>query len=119
MENMEHDFDSILASVLERYEANPEMDMEGFLECIMAEFNLSADDVEKIKDTHELIDMFMNKSIALEEAKKEGYSRKSWILKEFDRITEGRSEEEKAELATAISNVTESVLNNEITSENE
>lgn len=116
---MEHNFNLVLVSVLERYEANPKMDMEEFLGCIMAEFNLSADDVEKIKDTHELIDMFMDKSIALEEAKKEGYSRKSWILKEFDWITEGRSEEEKAELATAISNVTESVLNNEITSENE
>ena len=115
---MEHNFDSILVSVLEKYETNPEMDMEKFLGSIISEFNLSDDDIKKIKDTHELIDLFMDKSIALEKAKNEGYSRKSWILKEFDQITDGRSEKEKAELATAISNATESVYNSELSSEN-
>lgn len=116
---MKHNFDSILVSVLEKYEANPEMDMKEFLSSIISDFNLSDDDIEKIKDTHELIDLFMDKSIALEKAKNEGYSRKSWILKEFDKITDRCSEKEKAKLATAISNATESVFNNELTSENE
>ena len=116
---MKHDFDSILVSVLEKYEVNPEMDMEKFLSSIISELNLSDEDIEKIKDTHELIDLFMDKSIALEKAKNEGYSRKSWILNEFDKITDGRSEKEKAELATAISDATESVYNSELTSENE
>ena len=55
---MKHDFDSILVSVLEKYEVNPEMDMEKFLSSIISELNLSDEDIEKIKDTHELIDLF-------------------------------------------------------------
>ena len=119
LNKMKNDFDSILVSVLEKYEANPEIDMDKFLSSIISEFNLSDEDIEKIRDTHELIDLFMDKSISLEKAKNEGYSRKSWILKEFDQITDGRSEKEKVELATAISNVTESVYNSELTVENE
>ena len=80
---MKNDFDSILVSVLEKYEANPEVDIDKFLSSIISEFNLSDEDIEKIKDTHELIDLFLDKSIALEKAKNEGYSRKSWILKEL------------------------------------
>lgn len=114
---MKQGFESILASVLEKYEATPEMDIEQFLGDIISEYNLTDNDIEKIKDTDELIDLFMEKSISLEKAKNEGFSRKSWILKEFDQITEGRSEKEKAELATAISNVTENILSNELTSE--
>lgn len=49
-------------------------------------------------------------SISLEKAKADGWSRKRWMLNEMDRITDGRSEEEKAQIASAISDTNEKVI---------
>ena len=51
-------------------------------------------------------------------AKEEGRSRKQWMLAEMDRILEGRDEQEKAEIVSAISDAGENV-NNETLKEEE
>ena len=55
---------------------------------------------------------------ALQKAKDEGKSRKQWMLEEMDRILEGRDEQEKAEIVSAISDAGENV-NNETLNEEE
>ena len=55
---------------------------------------------------------------SLQKAKENGWSRKQWMLEEMDRILEGRDEQEKAEIVSAISDAGENV-NNETLKEEE
>lgn len=54
---------------------------------------------------------------ALQKAKEEGKSRKQWMLEEMDRILEGRDEQEKAEIVSAISGAGENVNNETLNDE--
>ncbi len=54
---------------------------------------------------------------ALQTAKEDGKSRKQWMLEEMDRILEGRDEQEKAEIVSAISYAGENVNNETLTNE--
>lgn len=54
---------------------------------------------------------------ALQKAKEEGRSRKQWMLEEMDRILEGRGEQEKAEIVSAISDAGENVNNETLNDE--
>ena len=52
-----------------------------------------------------------------QKAKEEGKSRKQWMLEEMDRILEGRDEQEKAEIVSAISDAGENVNNETLNDE--
>ena len=71
-----------------------------------------------LSETNEYIDGFAERMASLQKAKEEGRSRKQWMLSGMDRILEGRDEQEKAEIVSAISDAGENV-NNETLKEEE
>lgn len=106
---MEQTFDAILCSLLEAYENNPSQDIDTLIEEKCKEWNLSEEQINLLKETNGLIDSFTENAISLEKTKANGWSRKCWMLNEMDRITDGRSEKEKAQIASAISDTNEKV----------
>lgn len=107
---MEQTFENILTSLLEAYENNPAQDIDTLIEEKCKGWNLSEEQVALLKETNELIDSFNEQAKSLEKAKADGWSRKRWMLNEMDRITDGRSEEEKAQIASAISDTNEKAI---------
>lgn len=107
---MEQTFENILTSLLEAYENNPAQDIDTLIEEKCKEWNLSEEQVALLKETNELIDSFNEQAKSLEKAKADGWSRKRWMLNELDRITDGRSEEEKSQIVSAISDTNEKVI---------
>ena len=107
---MEQTFETILTSLLEAYENNPAQDIDVLIEEKCKEWNLPEEQVALLKETNALIDGFTENAASLETAKAEGKSRKRWMLEEIDRITDGRSEEEKAQIVSAISETNEKVI---------
>ena len=114
---MEQTFENILTSLLEAYENNPAQDIDTLIEEKSKEWNLSEEQVALLKETNDLIDCFNEQAKSLEKAKADGWSRKRWMLNEMDRITDGRSEEEKAQIASAISDANEKVIEETTTKE--
>lgn len=114
---MKQTFENILTSLLEAYENNPAQNIDVLIEEKCKEWNLSEEQTCSLKETNDLIDSFNEYANSLEKAKSQGWSRKRWILSEMDRITDGRSEEEKAQIASAISNTNEKVIEETTTKE--
>ena len=114
---MEQTFENILTSLLEAYENNPAQDIDTLIEEKCKGWNLSEEQVALLKETNELIDSFNEQAKALEKAKADGWSRKRWMLNEMDRITDGRSEEEKSQIVSAISDANEKVIEETTTKE--
>ena len=104
---MEQTFDTILTSLLESYESNPTQNIDTL---INEKWNLLEEQIALLKDIITYIDTFTDKTTSLENAKSEGKSRKRWMLEEIDKITEGRSEEEKAQIVSAISETNEKMI---------
>lgn len=107
---MKQDFDNYLMSLLEEYENNPEQNIDELIEKKCREWDVTNEQFTLIKECNTLIDDFTEKAISLDKAKADGWSRKRWMLNEMDRITDGRSEEEKAQIASAISDTNEKVI---------
>lgn len=114
---MEQTFENILTSLLEAYENNPAQDIDTLIEEKCKGWNLSEEQVALLKETNELIDSFNEQAKSLEKAKADGWSRKRWMLNEMDRITDGRSEEEKSQIVSAISDTNEKVIEETTTKE--
>ncbi len=107
---MEQTFDTILTSLLERYEDNPAQDIDALIEEKCKEWNLTEEQVALLKETNGYIDGFTENAASLDEAKADGKSRRRWMLEKIDSITEGRSEEEKAQIVSAISETNEKII---------
>lgn len=107
---MEQTFENILTSLLEAYETNPTQNIDALIEEKCKEWHLSEEQICLLKETNALIDNFNEQANSLEKAKADGWSRKRWMLNELDRITDGRSEKEKAQIASAISDTNEKVI---------
>lgn len=107
---MEQTFENILTSLLEAYENNPAQDIDTLIEEKCKEWGVAEEQIHLLKETNGLIDSFNEHANSLEKAKADGWSRKRWMLNEMDRITDGRSEEEKAQIASAISDTNEKVI---------
>lgn len=114
---MEINFDSILTSLLESYDNNPNKDIDTIINEKCNEMSLSEEGKALLKETNETIDAFTEKATSLAKAREEGETRKHWILNEMDKITEGRSEDEKAMVASAISSVNERIIQESLTEE--
>lgn len=107
---MEQTFENILTSLLEVYENKPTQDIDTLIEEKCKEWELPEDQINLLKETNGLIDNFNEHANSLEKAKAGGWSRKRWMLNEMDRITDRRSEEEKAQIASAISDTNEKAI---------
>ena len=115
---MAKSFDEILTSMLEQLDNNPDQDIDVLVKGECEKMGVSEESMALLSETSEYIDGFAEKMAALQKAKDEGKSRKQWMLEEMDRILEGRDEQEKAEIVSAISDAGENV-NNETLNEEE
>lgn len=107
---MKQTFDTILTSLLEAYENYPAQDIDALIEEKCKEWNLSEEQMTLLRTTNDYINSFTEKATSLEEAKAEGKSRKGWLLGELDRITDDRTEEEKAKIVSVISKTNEKII---------
>lgn len=114
---MPQTFDDILTSMLEQLEKNPDQDIDVLVKDECEKMGVSEEGKALLSDTNEYIDGFVEKMAALQKAKEEGKSRKQWMLAEMDRMLEGRDEQEKAEIVSAISDAGENVNNETLTNE--
>ena len=108
---MPQTFEDILTSMLEQLENNPNQDIDVLVKDECEKTGVSEEGKALLSETNEYIDGFAEKMAALQKAKEEGKSRKQWMLAEMDRIMEGRDEQEKAEIVSAISDAGENVNN--------
>ena len=108
---MTQSFEDILTSMLEQLENNPDQDIDVLVEDECEKMGVSEKGKALLSETNEYIDGFADKMAALQTAKEDGKSRKQWMLEEMDRILEGRDEQEKAEIVSAISDAGENVNN--------
>ena len=115
---MAKSFDEILTSMLEQLENNPDQDIDVLVKDECEKMEVSEEGKALLSETNEYIDGFAERMASLQKAKEEGRSRKQWMLAEMDRILEGRDEQEKAEIVSAISDAGENV-NNETLKEEE
>lgn len=115
---MAKNFDEILTSMLEQLENNPDQDIDVLVKGECEKMGVSEESMALLSETNEYIDGYAEKMATLQKAKEEGKSRKQWMLEEMDRILEGRDEQEKAEIVSAISDAGENV-NNETLNEEE
>ena len=103
--------------MLEQLENNPEQDIDVLVKGECEKMGVSEESMALLSETNEYIDGFAEKMTALQKAKDEGKSRKQWMLEEMDRILEGRDEQEKAEIVSAISDAGENVNNETLNDE--
>ena len=115
---MAKNFEDILTSMLEQLENNPDQDIDVLVKDECEKMGVSEKGKALLSETNEYSDGFAEKMAALQKAKEEGRSRKQWMLAEMDRILDGRDEQEKAEIVSAISDAGENV-NNETLKEEE
>ena len=108
---MAKSFEDILTSMLEQLENNPDLDIEVLVKDECEKMGVSEKGKALLSETNEYIDGFAEKMAALQKAKEEGRSRKQWMLAEMDRILDGRDEQGKAEIVSAISDAGENVNN--------
>ena len=104
-------FDEILTSMLEQLDNNPDLDIDVLVKDECEKMGVSDEGKALLSETNGYIDGFAEKMAALQTAKEDGKSRKQWMLEEMDRILEGRDEQEKAEIISAISDAGENVNN--------
>ena len=114
---MAKNFDEILTSMLEQLENNPDQDIDVLVKGECEKMGVSEESMALLSETNEYIDDFAEKMTALQKTKEEGKSRKQWMLEEMDRILEGRDEQEKAEIVSAISDAGENVNNETLNDE--
>ena len=115
---MAKNFEDILTSMLERLDENPDQDVNALIKDECEKMGVSDEGKALLSETNEYIDGFAERMASLQKAKEEGRSRKQWMLAEMDRVLEGRDEQEKAEIVSAISDAGENV-NNETLKEEE
>ena len=97
--------------MLEQLENNPDQDIDVLVKDECEKMGVSEEGKALLSETNGYIDGFAEKMAALQKAKEEGKSRNQWVLEEMDRILEGRDEQEKAEIVSAISDAGENVNN--------
>ena len=114
---MAKNFEDILTSMLERLDENPDQDVNALVKDECEKMGVSEESMALLSETNEYIDGFAEKMAALQTAKEDGKSRKQWMLEEIDRILEGRDEQEKAEIVSAISDAGENVNNETLNDE--
>ena len=114
---MPQTFEDILTSMLEQLENNTNQDIDVLVKDECEKMGVSEEGKALLSETNEYIDGFAERMASLQKAKENGKSRKQWMLAEMDRIMEGRDEQEKAEIVSAISDAGENVNNETLTNE--
>lgn len=95
-------FENILGKVLQACEGLDEKEMEAALARLLEEEGLDAKDMGFVNETFALLDESAAKYESLQNARKQGDTRQEWLAAEFDRMLEGRSEEEVTDVMDAL-----------------
>ena len=114
---MENEFDKLMDSLLDSYDANKEKNVDAFIEEKVKELDLSKEDEALLKETNDWIECFDKNSKDLQDAKAAGKSRQSWMTSKMNSILSGCSEKEKTEVVNAILSANEEVINGKLTEE--
>lgn len=93
---MDNNFNHILESLLS------DLDNEKEADKIVETAQLSDESKELLNKVNSLLDAFEEKAISLENAKKDGKSRRRWVADQLESITAGCSEEDKANIINEI-----------------
>lgn len=99
---MNETFEDILTSTLEVLEQNPDMDINKLVDVQTKKYKTSEEAKATIEDTFACLDKFTELGHSLADARKEGLTRDQWLVQEIERMTEGRTQDEKDAVATAI-----------------
>lgn len=100
---MSKTYDEIMDALLEAYEAHPEMDVDQIIAQVVDEIGASEGCKETIGEASALLDSIQEKKASLEAAQENGDTKKKWMMRQIDEMTEGRTEEERTEIVKAIS----------------
>lgn len=103
-------YNEILVSLLETVIANPDMDIDDVMLLKAKEFGLNDTELSEVQDTNSLLTKINSKVAELDKARAACKSRDAFVAEEIGRIVEGRSEEDKRVIFSAIQNVTENSL---------
>lgn len=99
---MNETFEDILTSTLEVLEQNPDMDINKLVDVQTKKYKTSEEAKATIEDTFACLDKFTESGHSLADARKKGLTRDQWLVQEIERMTEGRTQDEKDAVATAI-----------------
>lgn len=100
-------FEDILGKVLQECEGLDEKEMDAALARLLKEEGLDAEEMEFVDETFSLLEKSQEKYESLQKARKQGDTRQEWLAAEFDRMLEGRSEEEVDAVMKALEEGTE------------
>ena len=87
-------FEDILGKVLQACEGLDEKEMDAALARLLKEEGLDAEEMGFVDETFSLLEKSQEKYESLQKARKQGDTRQEWLAAEFDRMLEGRSEED-------------------------
>lgn len=99
---MNETFEDILTSTLEVLEQNPDMDINKLVDIQAKKYEMSDEAKVTIDDTFTCLDKFAELEQSLADARKDGLTRDQWLVQQVERMTEGRTQDEKDAVATAI-----------------
>lgn len=111
---MNETFEDILTSTLEVLEQNPDMNINKLVDVQAEKYGMSDEAKVTINDTFACLDKFAELGHSIADARKEGLTRDQWLVQEIERMTEGRSQDEKDAVATAIVESMEQHVDSEV-----
>jgi hypothetical protein len=95
-------YDEIMSALLQAYEAHPEMDVEQIIAQVAQKLGASEKSLGNIKESIALLDKMQEMKMSLDAAHDKRDSTKKWILSETARMTESRTDDEKAQFVTTM-----------------
>ncbi len=115
---MNETFEDILTSTLEVLEQNPDMDINKLVDVQAEKYGMSEEVKVTIDDTFACLDKFAELGQSLADARKDGLTREQWLVQQVERMTEGRTQDEKDAVATAIIESMEQHVESEVENAN-
>ncbi|MDE6795791.1 MAG: hypothetical protein K2J63_10890 [Muribaculaceae bacterium] len=106
-------FEDILGKGLQACEGLDDSQIEEALNKLMKEEGFNEEEKGFVGETFELLDASAEKYEDLQRAKEDGVGRQEWLAKQFDKMLEGRSEEEVDTVMKAIEKGTNIVVDEE------
>ena len=111
MEAKEDSFDSIYRDLMEKFDQNPDQDIDAFLQRELEKLGISSEGKRMFEEASELIDDFSKNLGDLKNSRGKGDTREQWVSERIDKSLAGRSDEEKQEYVNALDEVTSQLDN--------
>lgn len=108
---MSNSFNEIFSSLLDAYEKNPNGDIDALIKAQGEKEGLSADGIEELNQTLNMVEQLHDAELQLAEAKENGDSREDWLAGQVDDITKDLTDEQKDIAVKAITEAQAKVIN--------